>query len=281
MPSGIIKTLTSILNNEFSFKKLYYFLMSEFVALPKKPATYKLSHITPDVHIHDLHNENVPVINLLKKQPVVVRDEDLTSAAKIVDEALRIAPPDISEIDPLKRQVRWRRENFHFFSTARRYNLTLEDKLEIKSELDLTFKAATHFIPPSEIKLARRLRVIKEITSIIHYTKKIATSYLNKKIPVLKKPVAKILFSNDQIMHFKQVLADKNDTRRSNIEILAIFDKFNTGLYSQINQNRAGEGLLCHLSDNAPDVNSGDMYYLVMGKRFDNQAAVSGLAKLP
>lgn len=95
-----------------------------------------------------------------------------------------------------------------------------------------------------------------------------------------KYPLPKSAFSTEQSNYIKEKLANQAKTRKTNIEIVSVFDKFNMQLYSKINQSRDGKSLECYLSDKKISIKKEKLYYLVIGLKKDTKTPLKTLMQL-
>ena len=277
-----LKQAWDFLNTPIDIKKTIQWLLADTTYIQERVKINKLHNIVPDTYEYDFSALNHVKINPLRKQIICARNCQMVPELQIHNDAdsVTITTGKIKKIDNLKNQLRWKRKDLSFLFLNKKYPIDILSSFKTTEITNLAIDSADVCSwPKDEISLARRLRLNEEIVQIYPYTKALDDKVVLN-LPVEKEPIGKSYFSSDQMDNFKEILASQGKTRPSNIEILAIFDKFNIEMYSNIAQNAQGTKLICTLKQNAPKVKKERLYYLLIARRRDNKTVIKALAQL-
>lgn len=286
MLSRILNFIYKLLKAEISLKKLYFFLTNKFTELKPNINTYNFDNLNnlnkniKNLEI-DIKNINVKKFNRLY---VLIKQKDIKYNVNLNNsiDLSKFNFPSIKEILLIYyNMVRWRYSDFfgyiiqlrdYILLLTTKINLILSQEFSIKTEIKL------NKLDKDEIELDRKIRTTEEIIEICPYIHSTQKKILYK-IPVIKTPLYKSYFSEEYITEFKETLAKQGKTRKSNIEIINIYDKFNLSNYSSIKQDSKGKNLICYLNEQYK-INDNDLYYLVIGSRRDNKEIITALYHL-
>ena len=266
MPSGRVNRLNKILQTRISFKKIYFNLLKDLTKLYVR--VNKLEGIEfifqPKIYENPI---NVEFNRELIPVSVVIKSKQLDNPVEFKNssEKIKITTPVINSCEICKSCVSWKDENLKFFNTCRNYFLAITASIKslLNSKTPLFSNIKTRMIGSGEIYLQKKVRTTEEIIALSPYTKNLNLGEIYR-IPVVKTPLNKLYFSSEEMDGFREILAKQVKSRKSNIELLSIYDRFNVDLYSNIKQDTSGKNLLCYL--NPKHIKKVDMimYYLLI-----------------
>lgn len=284
MKRGFFFKVKTVLNTEIiNFRKIYYFIIASLTGLDKQIRIKKIENIETKSREKKVFFEKNFKIRELLPQKVAIKQKTLISDLKHNTDpfSFRFNLPNIYSETSLARQIKWKFSKLNINTAVRDYNTTPGRGLRVFETAGVSLKSnGTRQIPACDMELERRLRVTEEIISISPYIKSKNDSFLYS-LPIAKVPVSKSYFPENQMAHFREVLAAQAKTDKRNIEITSIFDKFDINLYQSIKQDPKSQKLLCFPTMKKTSANSENMYYLIIGHRRDNKTPVKALAKLP
>lgn len=273
MQSGYLNRIYQILNYQISIKKILFLIVKAFTT----PKTYinKLD-IKDNIKTNEL---NIEVQNLqFKSLPTFIvlwREETINFILNFNKntEFFKFSHPKINLSPSILDFLVWKNILLNFDSILRKYPVHFLTKTNFldKNLLVINKTNETNKIDESLIELNRKLRVTEEIVEIypfIHTEKSQKLAF----IPIIKKPLFKSYFSEEEINLFKELLAKQGKTNKINVEITSIYDKFSLDIFSSIKQDVSTKNLICHLNQNLKsNTQNNKMYYLVIGtKKSDN-----------
>ena len=274
--SSVFKLFTA----PISLKKLYYWFLAKITGLK---ATSQFSDFTKfRIKIKDTDTLKIVKIKELNPVYVLVRRKTIECPVKINDnpEGFRINHCVIREIPPIFTQIKWKRPDISLCNVIRNHPISI-NKANINHFEGITLQKRLKVsqISKDAIELQRRLRTTEEIVTLSPYTKRLSRKDLYK-IPVIKTPLYKSYFSEVQMAHFRELLANQAKTRRTNVEIISIYDKFSIDMFSSVRQNQEDKNLTCTLNEKLIGIDKDKLYYLIIGNRKDNNVTIKVLAKL-
>jgi len=217
-----------------------------------------------------------------------------------VEDALTVNPPEFREINPsyvlirnlkfhpqinintlekFENLIKWKFLNLHFSTSFRNYPLGFSNKLNFleKSKIKLNISKKLKEFIEKQINIAKKIKVFEEILEISPYTKKINRQKLFR-LPIGRSPLYKSYFPDAQMKKIREDLAIQNKTRWSNIEIIEIYDKFNSNIFSDIRQTSTSKNLMCYPSFSNADIKiKEELLYLIIAKRRDTGELIKGL----
>ena len=187
----------------------------------------------------------------------------------------------LNEMQQFKNLIKWLFVNMDFMVVFRDYPLELVTKLNKydKEKVALKVERKLKFLEQKQINISKNIKITEEIIHVQPYTRSVKKQKLFR-LPISRTPLFKSYFSSEQLRQIREDLAKQNDTRWSNVEILEIYDKFNSKLFADIKQTSGSRNLLCYPSYTNAGMDIEDkMYFLIIGKRRDTGELVKSLAK--
>lgn len=187
----------------------------------------------------------------------------------------------IIEMQQFKNLIKWLTVNLNFILILRDYSLkfTTIVKEFAREKVFLKYKVMLNYLESKKINIAKSIKVTEEIIHVKPYTRRLAKQKLFR-LPINRSPLYKSYFSSEELKKLREELAVQNNTRWSNVEILEIYDKFNSKLFADIRQASGSKNLLCYPSFTNADLKpENDMYYLIIGKRRDTGEPVKALSR--
>ncbi|OGI21217.1 MAG: hypothetical protein A2287_06725 [Candidatus Melainabacteria bacterium RIFOXYA12_FULL_32_12] len=282
MQSRSLTFIYRLLLTEISLKKIYFFLLRKLTGLKTIVHSHIFSEFPNTINLLDLHSKDIKTKEL---NPIYVLIRQKTIECKInfnnIKDSLKINLPGIHEIPPIYTMIRWRHTDLSVITQCRSYLLGLSAKINLILNQDFSLKTEIKVkkIDEDAIELDRRVRTTEEIIELSPYVRKAKKGTLYK-IPIIKKPLYKLYFTDDQMNDFKEILAKQAKTRKTNIEIVSIYDKLNIEYYSSIKQDQDRKNLICYLNNKLDIINNKVMYHLVIGRKKDSQEVIKSLALL-
>jgi hypothetical protein len=273
----IKKYIINCLQTEISFKKPYLTLLKYLTGLKALTHTLSFDDFDKNIINGDLQS-TASIREALKPTYVLVREKSIECSAdfKNTIDHLKLSDPHIKISPSFENIIKWTTIELSFITQCRKYLMPILAEIKILLNTDLNFGTNVRQINPDEIELDRRVRTTEEIIELFPYVRSAKRSLLYK-IPIFKKPVYKLYFSDSQINNFKEALANKAKTRKTNIEIISIYDKFNLENYSGIKQDSENKGLYCYLNTRTTASHSSEMYYLIIGQKKDTKEVIKTL----
>jgi len=219
-----------------------------------------------------------------------------------VENALEISPPEFLEINPsyvlirnmkfhpqvqinflekIENLLKWNFLNLHLSTSFRQYPLGFSSMLNSveKSKIKLNISKKVKEFAEKQINIIKKIKVFEEILEISPYTKKLNKQKLFR-LPIARSPLYKSYFSDAQMKKVREELAAQNKTRWSNIEIIEIYDKFNSNIFSDIRQTSTSKNLMCYPSFSNADLKiKEELLYLIIAKRRDTGELIKGLIR--
>lgn len=174
----------------------------------------------------------------------------------------------INRMQKFKNLIKWLSVNLNFILIFRDYPLKFTAKLIKLSEdfILLSAEIKMNAFDSRQINIVKKIKVTEEIIRLMPYTRKLKKQKLFR-VPISKSPLYKSYYSDEEIKKFKEDLASQNNTRKSNIELLDIYDKFNPKLFADIRQTSGTRNLLCYPSFTNADVNPEKKYVLSFNRK--------------
>lgn len=264
-----------------AFLHTYYCILRFFLVFDS--CIYRVNINKFDVDTHDLSEmQQKPIINELFDPQLIIRQGNILPDVNVNRaENFDFRNIVIRHEEPIYHQIKWNSTKVNFIISSRKYSLDLASQVKLKQILDLkiTKKLKTSAIPKKEIDINLKLTVTEEMIALAPYIR----AFSKKKMfsfPVIKRPVYKSYFSKEETDFFREKLAKVGKTKRTNIELINIYDKFNRELYSSIKQDAETGNIVCYLSDKNPQTTDDKFQYLIIGKKRDDNTMVNTLTAL-
>lgn len=263
-------------------KNIYYFLLKPLTGLSVSVKENDFKTLQVDFKSFDGLASDPPVFKELNPTYVMVKEKkfDYKVNVKDLENSIKIELPDIRYMTPITNKIKWINPNLDSCRAVRNYPLSLEPNFH-KLDADKIILKIPHVssLDYSNIRLAEKVRVIEEIITMFPYIKKPEKSLLFK-VPVIKSPLFKSYFSQEDMDKFRETLAVQNKVKKTNVRILNIYDKFSIELFSSIKQEGNTKNLICYLNSKLTTFDKNKFYYLIIGQRKDNQVTIKSLANL-
>jgi len=210
----------------------------------------------------------IPAPNLRKLNPTYALIRPLEFHPKI----------NINRMQHFKSMLRWRELQINYTVVFRNYPLGFSAKLKSfdKPSLALKLPPRVLSLEKKDISLNKRLKINEEIVRVLPYVRKADRKRLLR-VPLVKSPLHKYIFSREEIKTMREILARQNNTSRVNIKIFEIYDKFYATLYSNVRQASGSKNLECTLSHRREKQKLEKNYYLVVGQRTDTGGQVRAI----
>ncbi|EKE04277.1 MAG: hypothetical protein ACD_20C00090G0017 [uncultured bacterium] len=282
MQSRSLKLVYRLLTTEISLKKIYFFLLAKITGLRANTYTYNVNKFPYKIRLLEAGKQNVKLKELkptyvLLRQKVIECKVNLNS---LVD-CVKIELPKVIEIPPIYTMIKWNHNKLSVIIQCRHYLLGLSANINLILNQDFSLKTQSKVnkIDEDLIELDRRVRTTEEIIELSPYVRKAKKTALYK-IPIVKTPLYKLYFTESQLEHFKDILSKQRKTRKSNIEIVSIYDKMNIDYYASIKQDQDRKNLICYLNNKPAMTSNETMYHLIIGRTKDTQEVIKALALL-
>lgn len=283
MQSGSLKFLYNLFTAEIRFKKIYYFLLAKLTGLKAYPREHAFNKFRIKIRDSASLSYKQAVIREFNPLYVLVREKKITYQVNFNEnpEHFKILLPNIQTMQPVHTMIKWKTSNFSIYTIYRNYPLKLAANLKSFTGRDVALNTAPRVnkVDNDKIELERRLRVTEEIITIRPYIRPVSRKKLYD-IPVTKKPLYKSYFHEDEMIELREALAKQNKTRRSNVEISQIYDKFNIDIFSSVKHDSNTKNLTCYLNNKPVRFNEEKTYLLIIGNRRDNKIPIKALARL-
>lgn len=283
MQSGSIKAcLAKFLNRPLSFKSVYYFLLKRLTGLNVLVQNGNIDYFKYKIHTSEEFVPQKPSLKELNPVYVLVREKVIDYNINInnLEMGLKFDLPNIQYMTPIENTIRWKNSNLQSISIARKFPLDIEPNCQnIDTDSIMTGRPNISSFARDEIRLAEKVRVVEEIITLSPYVKQPEKDILFK-APIIKKPLFKSYFTEEEMDILRDTLAKQNKTKKQNVKITNIYDKFNIDLFSSIKQEPATKNLMCYLNSKPSLFNKEKLYYLVIGQRNDNRITIKSLARL-
>lgn len=277
------KAIINLLNTEISFRHLYFDFLASLTGLKNAVNINSPDFFQAKVRNIDSIIDKNPVIREFNPIYVLVKEKTIPYEVKFNDnpEWFKISLPNYREIPQIFTQIKWITSYLNLNTVFRNYPLALftEVKRFSTDEISIFKRLKLNSFDRDTIKLDRRLRIMEEITKISPYTRLLKREKLYD-IPIIKKPVSKAYFSQENMAYFREILAKQGRTRSANVEILNIFDKLNIEVFSSIKQDPKTRDLICYPRENNTVTDKEKIYFLVIGQRKDTKVILKVLARL-
>lgn len=184
----------------------------------------------------------------------------------------------INKMRQFKSLLRWRELTLKSSVVFRNYPLGFSAKLRSfdKPELALKLPPKVLAINGTDIRLKNKVKTNEEIVKVLPYVRKAEKKKLTR-IPVIKRPMYKSTFSRDEMRAIKEEVAKQNKTRRVNIKVFEIYDKFYLNFYSSVRQAPGSKNLECTFNSQVKHKKPGKNYYLIIGQRIDTNEHIKAI----
>lgn len=283
MQSGNIKSVIKFLNRKRSLKSLYFDFLSKLSGINFEVRNLKF-YVFP-LNINDFTVISRSRLKIREFNPlfVLIRKKDIDCQIKINQnpEFFKVNLSNINYLQPIYSQVRWRNPDLGLNTVYRNYPIEIFAKIKSyeRDKLILNNKIKIHAVDRDKIELERRLKVIEEIIGISPYVRRIERKRLYG-VPIIKDPVYKSHFNQEQMEKFREELARQAKTRVRNVEISHIYNKLNIDIYSAIRQDPVSKSLICQPKFDLFKNNVYKLYYLIVGNRKDNRVTIKALVPM-
>jgi hypothetical protein len=117
-------------------------------------------------------------------------------------------------------------------------------------------------------------RVLEEIVTIKPYVNK-RSEHFPTNLPIERKPISLLLFSERQLEHLKAILAEKFNIHKRKIKISCIYNKLNVRNIQTFKFDNNSKNVYFSFKPKKQLVEDNNLSYLVIGKRTDNNATLS------
>jgi len=186
-----------------------------------------------------------------------------------------------------ENMIRWKVLREEFSITQRSYPLAITpDSNNMKTEDVCIKKPNANAFSEKEVNINKSVKVFEELLEIMPYTRAISRKNLFN-FPIARSPLYKLHFTRGEIKAFREELAIQNKTVWTNVEVVEIYDKFNSNLFNNIKQIPNSRNLMFY-----PDISNARMkagslqkpdisfYYLIIGRKKDTSEFVKALSRL-
>jgi len=282
MQSGSLNKYLKRVSFIFSFKNIYYFLVRILTGLKVSINNDRFQSFRVKIRTSEEFSPKRPIIKELNPIHVLVKEKHINCQINIKDLGIDfiINFPIVHNISPIDNTVKWIHPDLKPLGVVRDYPLTLEvNSQDLNIEDLLLSSPEIQNFAYDEIRLAEKIRVTEEIITMSPYTKAPPRSTLFK-VPVIKKPLYKSYFTEEEMNIFRETLATQNKTKKMNVQISNIYDKFNIELFSSIKLESNSKNLICYLNNKFLSLKKEKVYYLIIGERRDNKVTIKSLARL-
>jgi|GEM_PF-2924533 len=278
------KTLVyRILKYLYSFlKNIYYFLLRPLIGINASVKENDFKTLQVEFNDFDCLAPDPPVFKEFNPTYVMVKEKkiDCNVNVKNLENCISIETPNILYMNPITNKIKWIKHNLGFLRTVRNYSLSLQSHFhELNAGITALKIPKVSSFSYDDIKLSEKVRVTEEIITMLPYVKMPEKNLLFK-VPVIKKPLFKSYFSEEEMNKFRESLAVQNKTKKTNVRILNIYDKFSVELFSSIKQEGNTQNLICYLNSKLTALDKNKLYYLLIGQRKDNQITIKSLASI-
>jgi len=264
------------------FKKTYHFLLRKLTGLKVFVRRGNIDYFRVNFRTSEDFSPKNPAIKELNPIYVLVKEKTIDCHVNINDLGInfKINLPDIRYMTPIDNTIKWIHTDLQPVKVVRNYPLSFEPNFQDLNIDGLLLTAPkTLYFAYDEIRLAEKVRVTEEIITMSPYVKKSERSTLIK-VPLIKKPMYKSYFSSEEMDYFRETLASHNKTKKLNVQISNIYDKFNIELFSSIKLEPNSNNLICYLNNKLVSIDKEKIYYLIIGERRDNKVTIKSLARL-
>jgi len=282
MQTGSLNWFFKILKKEICIKKIYYFILDKLTDLKSNIKEEKLNNFSLSINKKDITYQDL-IIKQLESTQVILKKTEINCISGSVcfhkiQNSFEICSANIKQIALMFSQISWKAQNINYCCILRNYPLHVNSTIHTITNNELIFNKTPKFnvIKADTIKINQQLRITQEIINIKPYLNIFSRIKLYK-IPIIKEPLYKTYFSEDEILVFKEALASQNGTKPRNVDILGIYDKFNPEFYSLIKQDVNSKKLICFPSEKAIKSDKNKLYYLLVGNRKDNKVPIKAL----
>lgn len=255
-------------------------MLSRVSGFNKKMAVYKMGYEAVDTTKYDLNLDDV-IVKSSNKPIVKANYFTIKSKAYVNQEHPVLCVKQIHSTNDFSFNIRGYLKNIKFLTSSRKYNVALSVKSRKKTyqEIHLPRKAKTIKIRYADIEIRKKIKTTDEIVQLMPYVKNLEKKKLYR-IPIIKIPVSKSYFSIQEMDRFKSEMAKQSGTRKSNIEVLTIYDKFNFSIYSELIPSSKDNSIACYPSFKAEKITNDDLYYLILGRKINTKKPIKSLIKM-
>ncbi|MDD3013770.1 MAG: hypothetical protein PHC34_08725 [Candidatus Gastranaerophilales bacterium] len=282
MQSGSLNNFIKLINYRVSFKNIYHFLLQRLTGLKISIKNSNIDSFQVKIRTSEKFASKMPAIKEFNPIFVLVKEKIIDCNVIIRDMGIdfRLNIPNIHHMTPIDNKIKWKHPDLLSLNVIRNYPLQLESNFRDLNIADLMLSSPEVLnFAYDEIRLAEKVRVTEEIIAMSPYVKEPSRSVLFR-IPVIKKPLSKSYFTEEEMDIFRESLATHNKTKKINVKISNIYDKFNIELFSSIKLEPNSKNLICHLNNKIMKIDKEKLYYLILGERKDNKVSIKSLARL-
>jgi len=282
MQSGYLNLIYKVLMYEISIKKIFIFLLKKALKPKINVNKFEINNDFSVTNNEVLYNFDNIETKTLSSTIIVWQDKLFKFNINLNADGgfFRVKIPQIILSPAINTLLIWRNTDLKLNTLQRLYPIKLFTKINSFSKQDLNIQKYQKInkIDQNLIELDRRLRITEEIVEITPYIKFEKSNRLSR-IPITKKPLYKSYFTEAHLNIFREALALQGKTKKINIEIVSIYDKFSIENFSSIKQDPSAKNLICYFNPKPKDINTNKMYYLIIGTKKNDNTTIKAIVK--